>query len=423
MSSLPISIRVGSVSSARSTIESALNSYRRVQYLIAESPIGSSDNILDAENDVEEGEFRHPYDDAIEGAPSRANDDSFVSQLLWDEETNNVTSSREQVDPREKTQILQHHKDSISSERSEQHREDTPLLQTPSGSTSNPAVCIPPSQEISTTGHARHAIAPRRRPSAISSHSAQNFCDGQSTFGQSLFNTITILLGIGVLSEPLAFAYTGWIAGTALLIGYAFFSGHAVIPSIARDMRDPSQFDTMVNWAFAVATLFYAATGYAGYLMFGDGVSDEISKNLLLTIGYNPTLNKAVLWVMVINPLTKFALTMNPLFATLDIILSYRGSSHGRMKMKGSGDNQTCLGKGVRRVLLTVAVVVAAIIFPQFSVVNAFVGSFSCFMVNVIGPLAAKISVHGRCSVLDGTITAAALVMAIWGTFAVFMSD
>ncbi len=28
------------------------------------------------------------------------------------------------------------------------------------------------------------------------------------------------------------------------------FSGHAVIPSLVRDMEDPSEFDKMITWAF-----------------------------------------------------------------------------------------------------------------------------------------------------------------------------
>jgi hypothetical protein len=28
------------------------------------------------------------------------------------------------------------------------------------------------------------------------------------------------------------------------------FSGHAVIPSLARDMINPEDFDHMINWAF-----------------------------------------------------------------------------------------------------------------------------------------------------------------------------
>lgn len=42
-------------------------------------------------------------------------------------------------------------------------------------------------------------------------------------------------------------------------------------------MADPSQFDTMINWAFAIATAVYGVIGIAGYLMFGNSVSDEVN--------------------------------------------------------------------------------------------------------------------------------------------------
>ena len=41
-------------------------------------------------------------------------------------------------------------------------------------------------------------------------------------------------------------------------------------------MVDPSQFDKMIDYAFLVATTVYATIGVAGYLMFGDSVSDEV---------------------------------------------------------------------------------------------------------------------------------------------------
>lgn len=41
-------------------------------------------------------------------------------------------------------------------------------------------------------------------------------------------------------------------------------------------MADPSQFDTMIDCAFVVATFIYAAIGIAGYLMFGNSVSGEV---------------------------------------------------------------------------------------------------------------------------------------------------
>ena len=67
-----------------------------------------------------------------------------------------------------------------------------------------------------------------------------------------------------------------------------------MIPSLAKDMVDPQQFDHMINWAFVntscrttlwqansifqiIATFIYAVIGSAGYLMFGSLVSDEVS--------------------------------------------------------------------------------------------------------------------------------------------------
>lgn len=63
--------------------------------------------------------------------------------------------------------------------------------------------------------------------------------NGKSTYGQTvsrrknyllqeifnigqLFNCIAVLLGIGMLSEPLAFAYAGWLWGTVLIIFFGF---------------------------------------------------------------------------------------------------------------------------------------------------------------------------------------------------------
>lgn len=42
-------------------------------------------------------------------------------------------------------------------------------------------------------------------------------------------------------------------------------------------MIDPSQFDIMIDWAFTIATAIYAVIGVAGYIMFGNSVSDEVS--------------------------------------------------------------------------------------------------------------------------------------------------
>lgn len=41
-----------------------------------------------------------------------------------------------------------------------------------------------------------------------------------------LFNAIACLVGVGLLSEALAFSYAGWVGGTALLLYFAFLTNH-----------------------------------------------------------------------------------------------------------------------------------------------------------------------------------------------------
>jgi len=185
-------------------------------------------------------------------------------------------------------------------------------------------------------------------------------------------------------------------------------------------MADPSQFNSMVNWAFIIATSIYTAIGYVGYLMFGSDVSDEISKDLQRTKGYNPALNEAVLWVLVINPISKFALNMHPLYATLEIVLGFGHSSDAKMRVKGHS-HQTSWGQNLLRIVLAISIVAVSMIFPQFSAVMAFMGSFSAFTINVICPVAAKVVTQGQCSILDGTIMIVNVVMTVWGTYAAFI--
>lgn len=120
-------------------------------------------------------------------------------------------------------------------------------------------------------------------------------------------------------------------------------------------MIDPSQFDSMIDWAFTIATAIYTTIGVTGYLMFGNNVSDEVStpssspnrvskvvepqfsQELTITPGYNPTLNRLAVWGLVIAPLSKFALATRPVshyivasLLTLVLSLEHSSTSHSR---------------------------------------------------------------------------------------------
>lgn len=215
--------------------------------------------------------------------------------------------------------------------------------------------------------------------------------------------------------------------GVAFGLFMAGFAGHAVVPSLARDMTDPSEFDKMINWAFVAATVIYSLIGYAGYLMYGNSVSDEISKDLLNTPGFNPLLNQAALWMLVLNPLSKFALNTRPLMSTLEILMGLDLPEQTIKKESGAStegkNNRATIIKifaTLQRITVTCAAVVVSIYIPEFSVMMAFLGSFSAFCISVVGPIAAKVKIEGKCGLFDAAIMFVGAVMAIWGTIAAF---
>ncbi|KAG2368254.1 transmembrane amino acid transporter protein-domain-containing protein [Suillus spraguei] len=410
-----------------------------------------------------------------------------------------------------------------------------------------------------------------RRKSTVSLKNSSNHC-GKSTYGQTLFNSIAILMGMGLLSEPLAFAYAGWIGGTVLIVFMGFvncytakilagiisvdprlrsyadigrkafgpkstalttimfclelfaccfrhlaadsmhevmpayspdtlkiafivvlvplvflplsilsytsifgicstlliilvifidgfskqdapgslwspaatswgtgsmtelgiacgllmagFAGHPVIPSLARDMIDPSEFNHMINWAFVITTFIYGVIGYAGYLMFGRNVSDEISKDLMSTPGYNSWINEIALWTLVSTPLSKFPLNTRPINVILEIMLGIDDHSGIQLQLDTQVSTARRLLKRVlfivERISIPVLSILVSILVPEFSSLMAFIGAFSAFMLCVIGPISAKISLEGRYSFTDVLLLVMAVVMATWGTLAAF---
>ena len=56
----------------------------------------------------------------------------------------------------------------------------------------------------------------------------------------------------------------------------AGFASHAVFPTVYRDMDNPKQYDTMVNYTYSVTTVIYLGVAACGYLMFGSQTMQEV---------------------------------------------------------------------------------------------------------------------------------------------------
>ncbi|KAK1223802.1 hypothetical protein PQX77_013326 [Marasmius sp. AFHP31] len=578
MSSVPSGGFIFGSAASGSSVMDAIASYRRAQYYVAGSTVASSGE-EDPENWDEEADDQSEYFDQFDSpdldVESRGrtthDDDGVIGQFYWDEDhpIGSLASSASHFPSSYVSQTQRNAE--VAAETAggltgpiTPPNEITPLLR--------PRVSFSQQQPIRDFERGRatgqdageeggtptvetivHRHSPRttpRRPSTSSSKLTQRpaAVGGHSTFGQTLFNSIAILLGIGLLSEPLAFAYAGWISGTILIVLYGFlscytakilarmiredsrlrsyadigrkafgprstvfisimfclelfavsvvlvtlyadslhaifpetssntfkiwglillvptvflplsllsytsilgilstvtlvvvvladgltkreypgslwspaptsfnidnwtnlglafglfmagFSGHAVIPSLARDMANPDQFDTMINWAFVVSTAIYTLIGYVGYLMFGSEVSDE-----------------------------RLIVSWHKLNVALEVLLGIDSAvaTPEDMAMKMSASMKWSLKdflSSFQRILVTLASVCVSVAVPEFSAMMAFLGSFSAFMLCIIGPVVAKVALDRKCGTADALILLVGVVMVVWGTGSAFVA-
>ena len=72
-------------------------------------------------------------------------------------------------------------------------------------------------------------------------------------------------------------------AGMPVSLGIFMVSlaGHACLPSIYAQMRNPEDFDTMLDYSFAVMLTVYTTIAVAGYLSFGGDAAVLVTDNLL----------------------------------------------------------------------------------------------------------------------------------------------
>ncbi|GAA5949075.1 hypothetical protein JCM3765_004004 [Sporobolomyces pararoseus] len=218
------------------------------------------------------------------------------------------------------------------------------------------------------------------------------------------------------------------------------FSGHAVVPSLYRDMKNPQHFSSMINVAYVIAFTVSIVFAILGYCMFGNSVSSEITKDLSRTQGYPVALTKVAVWMVAINPIVKYAVANKPLVTTFEHLIglhplppppaaerppltsaisttssdsgflnpntsTFSSHSHGRTSLRPSQSNLSLASSmnpikaKQRRIqlirywflrpILSVLFVLIAVAIPDFDRVLSFLGSSSAFVICCVGPIGA----------------------------------
>ncbi|TVY49900.1 Vacuolar amino acid transporter [Lachnellula occidentalis] len=220
-------------------------------------------------------------------------------------------------------------------------------------------------------------------------------------------NWLTLPLSFGLLMSP--------------------WGGHSVFPNIYRDMRHPYKFKRAVNVTFTFTYILDCATAVAGILMFGDGVMDEITANIIGTSSYPKFLTVCLSILIAIIPLTKVPLNARPIVSTLELLAGLDPNSEAQ------APSQTKLSslihkilKSVIRILVIVVFVIIAIVFPAFDSIMAFMGSTLCFTICIILPLLFYLKIFGkevsmRERILDYFLITVCSILATVGTVFAFL--
>ncbi|KNC97552.1 uncharacterized protein SPPG_09433 [Spizellomyces punctatus DAOM BR117] len=194
----------------------------------------------------------------------------------------------------------------------------------------------------------------------------------------------------------------------ALAVGIMFvgYDGHAVFPNIYRDMKSPVRFARCINVTYLVVSAFYIAIAACGYLMFGNDVLPEITLNLASIPSYNPVLNKLTLWLIAINPVTKYALAVRPVHMAIENTLHLSPPFHL-----------------LARTVLSILILLTSLLFPQFHRLMGLLGSAFSGTVAIVFPLlcywklfGGSLGVLGRAVLGMGVgVGVLVIVVGVWG--------
>lgn len=163
----------------------------------------------------------------------------------------------------------------------------------------------------------------------------------------------------------------------------ACWGGHAVFPNLKTDMRHPSKFKDCLKKTYRITAFTDIGTAVVGYLMFGEMVKDEITKNVLLLPGYPPFIYGLISAMMTVIPIAKTPLNARPIISVLDSIFNVQNAES---KYEGSRLKMAKIIQIFNCLVVNVTFVIIAIIFPQFDKLIAFLGAGLCFAICLILP-------------------------------------
>lgn len=191
------------------------------------------------------------------------------------------------------------------------------------------------------------------------------------------------------------------------------FGGHAIFPELYKDMQHPHKYNKSCSIIFSFTWFVDFTMASIGYLMFGNKISDQITKSIMLTDGQPKWVYLAICTLMGLLPISKGPLILRPIITMTD-----------QFTLKKFENNKIPIIKVFNRLFVTFVFFLTSLVFTNFGRIMSFLGSAICFGICIIYPLAfyLKLYYHELDNVIIYSIyfgIAVATVAAVLGTLAV----
>lgn len=149
----------------------------------------------------------------------------------------------------------------------------------------------------------------------------------------------------------------------------------------------------------------------------------QITQNIVSIPEYNQTLNRLAVWLIAMNPIAKYGLTVNPVNLSWQIWL-FKGTNLEEWCEKGRWREPFLTGIG--KICISAFIVLLAFVIPEFDKIMSLLGAFFSFMISGIFPLVCHLYLFGETmskkqKVLDYTLMVIASCMALTGTLWSFL--
>ena len=174
------------------------------------------------------------------------------------------------------------------------------------------------------------------------------------------------------------------------------WGGHGVFPAIYKDMRHPQKYGTALKYTYLGTYSLDFSMAVVGYLMFGKGVRDEVTANILQSKKYPHILSIIIVVLISTIPITKIPLTNRPIMDTINkkfYIDLRQMDTNARQRSEKSWKHRSArTAIGVTANLTQLGI---AIGFPDFDSIMALMGSALCFSICVILPISFHLKIFG----------------------------